>query len=103
MTFNDRKAARIAQQKAEAEKKYKWRVVCTSFYLPPSVDPVLPGLFATKKDAEIFAYGQIGPIVGLSAAVAAMNARLFESKMIRLPDCAGPSHFAVERIEVSNA
>lgn len=101
MTFSERKAARIAQQQAENGKKFKWRVVCTSFYLPASIDPILPGLFATKRDAERFAYDRVGPIVGFSAAVSAMNSRLYESKLVRLPDCAGPAHFAVERVEIS--
>lgn len=97
MTFANRKAERIARQQAEAGKKFKYRVRCTSYALPASVDPVLPGLFADKLAAERYAFEKLpGAPVGFTGALRSINERLAAEKRISLPDGAT---FIVERVE----
>jgi len=97
MTFADRKAARVAQQQAEQGKNFKFRVRCNSYALPDSMEPVLPGLFASRALAEQFAFGKIpGAPVGDTGALRAMNAALAERKLIELPYGAT---FVIDRVE----
>lgn len=98
MTFADRKAARIAQQKAAQGKNFKFRVRCNSYALPDSVEPVLAGLFPSRALAEEFAFGKIpGAPVGDTGALRAMNDALAARKMIPLPYGAT---FVVDPVEV---
>lgn len=96
-SFADRKAARVAQQKADAGKTFKYRVRCTHYGFPADVDPVLPGLFADKKDAERFAFEKLpGAPVGYTGAVRAINERLGRTRAMMPDGCP----FAIDRVEV---
>lgn len=97
MTFAARKAERIARQQAEVGKTFKYRVRCTYYHIPGGVDPVLPQLFANKKDAERFAFEKLpGAPAGYTGALSAMNSRI-PRLCASLPESAT---FIVERVEV---
>ena len=97
-TFQERKAARIAQQMADRGKRFAFRVVCTSYALPADINPVLPGLFANNSDAMRHAFEKLPMApVGYTGAVRQMNEILLARKRIGLPDGA---RFDVERVEV---
>lgn len=97
-TFEERKAARIARNAAERGKRFAYRVACTSYALPSSINPVLPGLFERKADAMRHAFEKL-PLahVGYTGAVRQMNEILGASGLISLPDGAA---FEVQRVEI---
>ena len=89
--FNTRKAARIAA--GNINKAYKFVVTCDSLSIPVGVERSV-GTFASRKAAEHFAYAQIGPVAGNSAAMQEAG-RIFGMRY-RL----GGTTFTVSRTEV---
>ncbi|MCC4588776.1 hypothetical protein LL962_16985 [Xanthomonas sp. NCPPB 1067] len=93
--FRTRKADRIAARLANPHARYRFQVVCTSYYLPDGISNVV-GVFNSRKEAEEFAFEQQGPIAGNTKAWKAMESRCGRRLPGGLPFSAS---FQVERVE----
>lgn len=87
-TFRERKAERISK----GPVKYEFQVYLSSYMFSRE----LIATFKSRKEAEDFAFKQLGPIVGNSAAVKAV----WDRHSYAASGC-NSGHFKIERTEVS--
>jgi len=92
VSFKERKAARIAARAANPNLRYKFRVVCDSYYIDAGIDCCV-GTFDSRKAAEAFANDERH---GYTDAWRAMAVRVGGRLPGGLPQSA---RFSIERIE----